>query len=62
MLLQYNWAVTMGKTLLRGVVPAATFNELKCIDESEKFRANSQSMGSSANATSSFVQSQPFMA
>ncbi|KAJ5398810.1 Protein of unknown function DUF3468 [Penicillium sp. CMV-2018d] len=33
MLLQYNWAVTMGKTLLRGVVPAATFNELKCIDE-----------------------------
>jgi hypothetical protein len=44
----------MGKTLLRGVVPAATFNELKCIDESEKIRTNSQSMGSSANATSSF--------
>ncbi|KAF7528876.1 hypothetical protein PCG10_009590 [Penicillium crustosum] len=54
MLLQYNWAVTMGKTLLRGVLPAATFNELKCIDESEKFRTASQRMGSSANETPSF--------
>lgn len=54
MLLQYNWAVIMGKTLLRGVLPAATFNELKCIDESEKFRTASQRMGSSANETPSF--------
>ncbi|PYH77016.1 hypothetical protein BO82DRAFT_395733 [Aspergillus uvarum CBS 121591] len=32
-LLQYNWAVTMGKTLVRGLVPEETLNELKCIDE-----------------------------
>ena len=32
-LLHYNWAVTMAKTLLRGLVPATLFNELECIDE-----------------------------
>ncbi|KAL3455347.1 fungal-specific transcription factor domain-containing protein [Aspergillus heterothallicus] len=32
LLLQYNWAVTMAKTLLKGSVPAATIDELKCID------------------------------
>ncbi|KAJ5093598.1 hypothetical protein N7456_009459 [Penicillium angulare] len=31
--LQYNWAVTMSKTLVRGLVPEGTFNELKCIDK-----------------------------
>ncbi|OJI99580.1 hypothetical protein ASPVEDRAFT_26379 [Aspergillus versicolor CBS 583.65] len=36
-LLQYNWAVTMGKTLLRGLVPPATFDELKCTDEASAF-------------------------
>ncbi|KAJ5362182.1 Protein of unknown function DUF3468 [Penicillium brevicompactum] len=33
LLLQYNWAVTMSKTMLRGVVSEAVFDELKCIDE-----------------------------
>ncbi|PYI07171.1 hypothetical protein BO78DRAFT_444405 [Aspergillus sclerotiicarbonarius CBS 121057] len=31
-LLQYNWAVTMGRTLVKGILPAAVFEELKCID------------------------------
>ncbi|KAK9238967.1 fungal-specific transcription factor domain-containing protein [Lipomyces kononenkoae] len=32
MLLQYNWAVTMGRTLLKGVRPPAALDDLRCID------------------------------
>ncbi|KAL4902157.1 fungal-specific transcription factor domain-containing protein [Aspergillus multicolor] len=32
-LTQYNWVVTMGKTMLKGSVPDSTMDELKCIDE-----------------------------
>ncbi|PLB50749.1 hypothetical protein P170DRAFT_474305 [Aspergillus steynii IBT 23096] len=31
--LQYNWAATMSQTLLKGVVPADTCEEIRCIDE-----------------------------
>ncbi|KAL3496706.1 fungal-specific transcription factor domain-containing protein [Aspergillus germanicus] len=34
LLVQYNWAVTMGKAMLKGSVPADVIDELRCIDES----------------------------
>ncbi|KAL2839672.1 fungal-specific transcription factor domain-containing protein [Aspergillus pseudodeflectus] len=33
LLVQYNWAVTMGKAMLKGSVSADVIDELRCIDE-----------------------------
>ncbi|KAL3471503.1 fungal-specific transcription factor domain-containing protein [Aspergillus californicus] len=35
LLVQYNWAVTMGKAMLKGSVPADLIDELRCIDEAD---------------------------
>ncbi|KAL3454447.1 fungal-specific transcription factor domain-containing protein [Aspergillus insuetus] len=35
LLVQYNWAVTMGKAMLKGSVPADVIDELRCIDEAD---------------------------
>jgi hypothetical protein len=35
LLVQFNWAVTMGKAMLKGSVPADVIDELRCVDEGE---------------------------
>jgi hypothetical protein len=35
LLVQYNWAVTMGRAMLKGSVAADVIDELRCIDEGE---------------------------
>ncbi|KAL2797094.1 fungal-specific transcription factor domain-containing protein [Aspergillus keveii] len=45
LLVQYNWAVTMGRAMLKGSVPADVIDELRCLDE-----ADGGAMGTGAGA------------
>ncbi|KAJ0414462.1 fungal-specific transcription factor domain-containing protein [Aspergillus carlsbadensis] len=51
LLVQYNWAVTMGKAMLKGTVPADVIDELRCVDEGSADRTTGAGTGTDLNPT-----------